>query len=77
MTTDGFELVVGFDQDAPEYARGVEVGMLYQRLRSEPRPVTATVHISNAEMALRLAEACSASARAEELGGDWMTVTYT
>jgi hypothetical protein len=70
-----FELTLALDRDAPEFARGVEVGMLYQRLRSEPLPLSAIVHADNAEMALRLAESFGVSACAEDLG-DWLAVTY-
>lgn len=72
--SEAFELVVAFDSDTAEFTRGVEVGVLWQRLRSEPLPVTAVVHASNAEMVLRVAEAVGASVRADDLG-DWLAVT--
>lgn len=72
-----YVLVVPFDRDSADFARGVEVGVLYQRLLTEPRPVSATVHGSNAEMVLRLADAVGASASAVDLGQDWMSVTFS
>jgi len=72
-----YELVVPFDTDEPEFVRGVEIGMLHQRLRAEPLPITATIHATNAEMALRLAEAHGASASADDLGSDFLEVTYS
>jgi hypothetical protein len=71
-----YRLVLPFDTDDPEFVRGVEVGMLHQRLCSERLPITATIHASNVEMALRLAEAHSASASADELGSDFLSVNY-
>lgn len=73
--SDGFDLIVAFDRDTPDFARGVEVGILWQRLQTDPRPLTAVVHASNVEMTLRLAEAVGASAHADDLGDDWLTVT--
>ncbi len=71
-----FALIVPFDRDSADFARGVEIGILHQRLITEARPTTAIVHESNSEMALRLAEAVGASASAEDLGPDWMSVTF-
>lgn len=73
--SDAFQLVVPFDTDSTEFTRGVEVGIVWQRLQSEPLPITAVVHASNAEMTLRLAEAVGACARADDLGADWLAVT--
>lgn len=70
------DLVVEFDRDDPEFSLGVEIGMLWQRLTLEPLPVVALIRSGNAEMALRLAEAVSATVRAEELGDDWLELTY-
>lgn len=72
---EAFELVVSFDTDAAEFARGVEVGMLWQRLQTDPRPVTAVVHVRNTEMVLRLAEAMKVSVCADDLGDEWLAVT--
>ncbi len=74
---NAFEMVVAFDRDTPEFARGVEIGMLHQRLASEPTPLHAIVHASNMEMVLRLAETHGVSARAEDGEGDWLAVTLS
>jgi diphthamide synthase (EF-2-diphthine--ammonia ligase) len=74
---DDFRLVVAFDSDAPDFTRGVEVGMLYQRLVSENLPISAMVHATNAEMALRLAEAVDVTVRAQDCGEDWLEVNFT
>lgn len=73
---NGYELVVAFDRSTPDFARGAEVGILWQRLRTEQLPLDATIHASNAEMALRLAEACGCSVRAVELDDDWLAVRF-
>ncbi len=73
---DGYELVVAFDRADPVFARGVEIGMLWQRLHAEPLPVSATIHASNAEMAMRLAEASGCSVRADGLDDDWLMVVF-
>lgn len=65
-----------FDRDEPEFARGVEIGMLYERLRSGFMPVEALVHESNIEMILRLAESFGVSARSEDHDDDWLTVLF-
>lgn len=70
------QLLVPFDNEEPAFARGAEVGVLLVRLATEPRPVNATVHADNAEMLLRLAEAAGSTVRAEDLGGDWLDVTF-
>lgn len=76
MTNKDFELVLPFDRDQPEFARGVEIGMLYERLRSGFLPVEAMVNEANIEMILRLAETFGVSAKSEDHGGDWLTVTF-
>jgi hypothetical protein len=58
-------LVLAFDTDAPEFARGVEVGRIWERLSLEPEPLVQTIHASNAEMMLRIAEATGRSVSAE------------
>lgn len=76
---EDFELIVEFDTDDESFARGVEVGMLWQRLHAEPLPIDVVVHANNAEMALRLAEARGASVRADQLGADhndWLSLTF-
>ena len=76
MDSERFDLVLPFDRDIPEFARGVEIGMLYERLRSDRRPVVALVHESNVEMIFRLAETMNAPVQAEDAGGEWLTVEF-
>ena len=73
---EGYSLVLAFDNTTEDFARGVEVGMVHQRLRSEPLPVSATMHATNAEMAIRMAEAHGCPFRAEPLSDDWLAVWF-
>lgn len=72
-----YRLVVAFDRESEDYARGAEIGMLFERLRRETPPVSTVIHASNAEMALRLAESLGLSVQSEELGDDWLEVVYS
>ena len=68
--------MLAFDRDSADFARGVEVGIAFNRLASEPRPVQLLVHADNAEMVLRLAEAYGDHATATAHGDDWLVVTF-
>jgi hypothetical protein len=67
-------LVLAFDSDDPGFRRGVEVGVLWQRLEHEA-PVRATVHADCAEMIMRIAEARRLSFAAERVDDTWLYVT--
>jgi hypothetical protein len=69
-------LAVAFDTDDPEFARGVEIGRLWEQLRGDAGRVTETIHIANAEMVLRLADARGWAVVSEEHDETWMTVTF-
>lgn len=66
--------VLAFDTQDPEFARGAEAGILWQRLEQEDR-VTAAISDRNAEMVIRIAEARGLPFTAEPLGEGWLTVT--
>lgn len=68
--------ILHFDNDAPEFTLGVEVGVLHERLKSEPLPIEATVHGVNAEMMMRLAEERGCSVVCAENDGDWLFVRF-
>jgi hypothetical protein len=67
-------LALPFDSDEPEFRRGVEVGILWQRLEHE-FPVRATVHADCAEMVMRIAEARDLPFAAEQVDDTWLHVT--
>jgi hypothetical protein len=72
-----FALDLAFDTDAPEFVRGFELGRLYEQLQAEPvRDFEQLVHISNAEMVLRLAEAYGRTVSSHEHDATWMTVRF-
>lgn len=69
-------LALPFDTDDPEFRRGVEVGMLWQRLQTEPLPLHATVKGVNAEMVMRIAERLEISARCSQGTGAFVDVEF-
>lgn len=75
MDDDGsLRLVLPFDTDDPEFRRGVEAGALWAHLEHEPY-VAKTVHVDNAEMVMRIAEALRLPFTAEPAGDPWIHVT--
>lgn len=67
------ELVLAFDTDDPEFVRGVEVGRLWELL-DHAGEAELTIHGTNAEMAMRIAEAKGLAFRGDHLEGDWYHV---
>lgn len=72
---EGYGCVLAFDTSDPEFARGVEIGRLWERLRHDDEEVVELIHCSNAEMALRVAEASGRTVRSEELSDTWLELT--
>lgn len=70
MNDESYSLLLAFDTDDPEFARGFEAGRLYE-LTSTDEPFTQTIHASNTEMAMRICEAREVPFRAEHLDDDW------
>jgi hypothetical protein len=68
-------MLLPFDVDDPDFARGFEAGALWSRLRLSGEKESATIHASNAEMALRMSEALGRSVRGEALDESWMLLT--
>jgi hypothetical protein len=72
-----FEQMMAFDTDAPELVRGFELGRLWEQLQAEPEhDVEQLVHISNAEMVMRLAETFGREVASREQDETWMTVRF-
>lgn len=76
-------LKLQYDSDHPEFARGVQVGMIWQILYSEIEEFEIPVYASNAEMVMRMSEALGYeySARYEEDSPDgedhdWMIISF-
>lgn len=74
MTT--WKPILPFDNDAPEFALGVEVGILHERLKNEPLPIVATAHAVNIEMLMRLAEERGCSVACENDDSEWLFVRF-
>jgi len=75
--SERYSLLLPFDTDDHEFCRGFEAGRLWTLLRESPNePFHETISVQNAEMVLRIAEATNRQVRSEELGGDWLDVTF-
>lgn len=73
----GHSLALAFDTDSPEFCRGVEVGRLWEQLNGDPdETVEQTLHASNAEMVLRMADATDRPVTSTEVGNDWIEVVF-
>lgn len=72
---DGGEygLVLPFDSDDPEFARGVEVGLIWSEL-CLTGSYEGIVRGVNSEMVMRMASARSLAFFADELNDDWYAV---
>jgi hypothetical protein len=77
VTFDGTALALAFDTDDPEFARGVEIGLLFARASTEREAFEETVHVANAEMVLRIADAVGRPVVSTELAATWMAVRFT
>lgn len=72
----GGKLLLPFDTDSVEFTRGFEAGYVWTKLR-ETDEREFTVHWSNAEMMLRIADALGLEVEAQELDEAWTDVTFT
>ena len=62
-----FGLLLAFDTDDAEFARGFEAGRIWAALQLQPNePQQVIVHASNTEMALRMAEATDRPVQGKE-----------
>jgi hypothetical protein len=73
---EAFTCALQFDTAGPDFVRGVEVGRLWEMLKVGNETVEEIVHISNAEMILRMAEATSRPVRSEEIDDTWVRVIF-
>jgi hypothetical protein len=76
MTDDTLEIVLPRTESTAEFARGIEVGLLWAHLQANPLPVESIVHVENAETVLGIAEVLGCEVRARELGDDLLLVTF-
>lgn len=71
-----YSLALPFDTDSSEFVRGVEVGRLWEQLKADDAARQETIHVSNAEMAIRIGEAVGRRVEATEIDETWMTVRF-
>lgn len=76
-----FVPVLPFDSDSSEFTRGFEVGNVWSILAHMPVPigdsVSFQVHITNAEMMLRLGSVCNYRVSSNELDDEWMRIKFS
>lgn len=81
MDEHDYELVIAFDTDDPEFCRGFEAASVDSNCErfvdSHEDEHCETVHATNAEMMLRIAERHGLQVRCEELDERWITVIFT
>lgn len=74
----GHSLLLRYDTENPQFARGFEAGRVWGTLLADPeRAITETVHADNAEMFLRMGEATGRPVRSEELDETWLRVHFS
>lgn len=75
MSESTYGLSLAFDTDEPEFVRGVELGMVWTQLQTTDER-TFTMHQTNTEHVLRMAEELEMEVRSELLDDTWMLVTF-
>ncbi len=70
----GYDLLLAFDSDDSEFARGFEAGRLWERVKTDMTNWDQMIHTSNAEMVMRMCEAEEREFRAEPVDDDWVNV---
>lgn len=70
----GYNLLLAFDSDDPEFARGFEAGRLWERVKNDHTNWDEIIHAANAEMVMRMCEAQERSFRAEDIDDDFVQV---
>ena len=76
VDTWSMESIVHFDTDDPEFSRGFEIGILWERLSSDGACHMA-VSAANAEMVLRVAAAFDCVFSGQALADDMISVELT
>jgi hypothetical protein len=65
-----FSLELEFDTNSAEFVRGVEIGRLWEQIK-DPEQFEQTIHSSNIEMVMRIAEATGREMRVEDIDDNW------
>lgn len=70
-------LVLAFDTENHEFARGFEAGRIFTLLERNPKkPLIEKVHAVNAEMFLRMAESLGRPVHSRELNEEWIEIHF-
>lgn len=69
-----YDMVLAFDSDDPEFARGFEAGRLWERIKNDQTTWDEIVHGSNAEMVMRMCESQERTFRAEDCDDNYVQV---
>lgn len=70
-----YGMVLPFDTNDPKFARGFEAGGIWGRMQCREDLIEQTIHGTNTEMVMRMAEAAAYRFHADPGPGDWMHVT--
>lgn len=70
----GFNLLLPFDSEDPEFARGFEAGRLWEKIKNDHTTWDQMIHATNAEMVMRMAEVEDRGFRAEIIDEEWINV---
>jgi len=70
----GFNLLLAFDTQEPEFARGFEAGRMWERIKNDQTDCDEIIHASNAEMLMRMCESQERTFRAEDLDDEYVQV---
>lgn len=79
MTDPNYGLILAFDREGDDdvpFALGFECGRLWEMAKANEEEFSQTVHAENAEMVLRMSDALNRTVRSEEIGDDWIEVTF-
>jgi hypothetical protein len=72
----GYQCVLAFDSDDHKFIRGFEAARIWEAAKRDlTKGFTETVHVENAEMMLRIAEATGREVVSSEDGG-WMHCSF-
>jgi hypothetical protein len=71
----GYEVVLAFDTDDPQFVRGFEAGRLWERIKGRHTTWDQMVHATNAEMVMRMCESEGRQFSADTVTDDWVMVT--
>lgn len=69
-----YSLLLAYDTDDPEFARGFEAGRMWERVKNDQTTWDEIIHATNAEMVMRMCEAQDREFRAELLNDDYVQV---